>query len=497
MGVIGALRTLWRFRIAMIVIGVLAIAVGFAVALKSKQYHVALGTATALVDSPSSQVVDLGGVEFSAVNLGSLSGRANLLASVMTQSPIKDEIAARAGLSPGQLIAVSPVVAADGAGGASGGATQAKITDPSAFVLRAAVPTLESGQVPMLSVQTQAPVPAQASKLANAAIEVLQQHLEDVAGKDGVPADRRVVIRQLGPAAADLQVRGQGKKLAVGAAILVFVLGCGTILLLVALARAWRAASEYEQMQAAVAFEGHVTGTGTETGTAATRRTRSSRYRTPSALTCPYRRARAMRWRTRRWTSPRRGRTGPAAEAAGAGMHLPRRFPRRLSVPGALAISTLVGLFFAVNSVYSISLAPPKLQPRTVSVALAATHVMVDAPQSLITNPKATAGDFETYSKRATLYSNLLDSPPVRQMIARRAGIPVDQLTTRSRLTAIGAGVDARPRLRGAGQPAAGRPASLQARVPGRSHPPDPQHLRAGAVGGGGRAARQRGGRRA
>jgi hypothetical protein len=118
-------------------------------------------------------------------------------------------------------------------------------------------------------------------------------------------------------------------------------------------------------------------------------------------------------------------------------MHLPRRFPRRLSVPGALAISALVGLFFAVNCLYSISLAPPKLHPRTVSVALAATHVMVDAPRSLITNPKATAGDFETYSKRATLYSNLLDSPPVRQMIARRAGIPVDQLTTRSRLTAM------------------------------------------------------------
>src|SRR5262245_54329152 len=118
-------------------------------------------------------------------------------------------------------------------------------------------------------------------------------------------------------------------------------------------------------------------------------------------------------------------------------MHLPRRLPRRLSVPGALAISTLVGLFFAVNSVYSIGLgAPPKLTPRTVSVALAATHVMVDAPQSLITNPKAGPGDFEGYSKRATLYSELIDSPPARALIARRAGIPVDQLTTRSRLTA-------------------------------------------------------------
>jgi hypothetical protein len=141
-----------------------------------------------------------------------------------------------------------------------------KITDPGAFVLRATVPTLESGQVPMLSVQTQAPEPAQASKLANAAIEVLQKHVEDVAANDGVPADRRVVIRQLGPAAAAIQVRGSGTMLAVGAAIGVFVLGCGAILLLVALSRAWRAASEYEQMQAAVTFESLVNGNGNGNG---------------------------------------------------------------------------------------------------------------------------------------------------------------------------------------------------------------------------------------
>jgi hypothetical protein len=269
MGAIGALRTLWRFRIAVIAISVVAIAIGVSLTLKSKQYHVAVGSATALVDSPSSQVVDLGGAEFSAVNLGSLSGRANLLASVMTQSPIKDEIAARAGLSPSRLIAVSPaVVASGGATAASGGDSQAqaKITDPAAYVLRASVPTLESGQVPMLSVQTQAPSPAQASKLADAAIEVLQKHVEDVAANDGVPADRRVVIRQLGPAGSQDQVRGQGKMLAVGVTILVFVLGCGAILLFVAMARAWRAASEYEQAQAAVAFERLVSVNGNGNG---------------------------------------------------------------------------------------------------------------------------------------------------------------------------------------------------------------------------------------
>jgi hypothetical protein len=259
MGAIGALRTLWRFRIAVIAIAVLAVAFGASVAyrfspptsLESKQYSVAVGTATALVDSPSSQVVDLGGAEFSAVNIGSLSGRANLLASVMTQSPIKDEIAAKAGLSPEQLIAVSPaVVTTGGADGASGGdaAATAKITDPDAFVLRASVPTLESGQVPMISIQTQAPEPKQASRLADAAVEVLQKHLENVAASGGVPTDRRLVVRQLGPARAEFQVRGPGKMLAIVAMFVVFLAGCGAILLFVALARAWRTASEFERM---------------------------------------------------------------------------------------------------------------------------------------------------------------------------------------------------------------------------------------------------------
>ena len=105
MGLVGPLRTLWRFRIAVVVIGVLAIAMGIFVAysfspptsLESRQYHVAAGTATALVDSPSSQVVDLGGEEDVGADIASLSARATLLASLMTSSPMKEEIAAQRG----------------------------------------------------------------------------------------------------------------------------------------------------------------------------------------------------------------------------------------------------------------------------------------------------------------------------------------------------------------------------------------------------------------
>ncbi len=75
------------------------------------------------------------------------------------------------------------------------------------------------------------------------------------------------------------------------------------------------------------------------------------------------------------------------------------------------------------------------MQPRSVSVGLAATHVMLDAPRSLITKPEVSSYDFDVYAKRAALYGNLLDTPPLRERIARIAGISPDELTTRSRLT--------------------------------------------------------------
>ena len=150
----------------------------------SRQYHVAAGSATALVDSPSSQVVDLGGEEEVGADISSLSARATLLASLMTSSPMKEEIAASAGDPAEQLIAISPAVADPVPG------TPSAMPDTSGrgiYVLKATIPTLESGQVPIISVSTQAPEPEQATRLADAAFKVLNKHLDSAAVTDKVP----------------------------------------------------------------------------------------------------------------------------------------------------------------------------------------------------------------------------------------------------------------------------------------------------------------------
>src|SRR4051812_42369202 len=101
MELVAILRLLWRRRAVVAALAVVAVVVGLSAAyrigpggLESRQHDVGIGSVTALVDTPSSLVVDLGGD--TGADIGTLSARANLLASLMTSSPIKDEIARRA-----------------------------------------------------------------------------------------------------------------------------------------------------------------------------------------------------------------------------------------------------------------------------------------------------------------------------------------------------------------------------------------------------------------
>jgi capsular polysaccharide biosynthesis protein len=253
MELVAILRLLWRQRMLVIAAGLLAIVAGCAMAyrigfppnLQSRQYQVGIGSVTALVDTPSSQVVDLGGETGS--NVGSLSARASLLANLMTSSPIKDEIATHAGVDPDKLIAVQPATTG-GTGSASAGDAigSTNSDDPRANILRASIPELVSGEVPIISVSTQAPDAATAARLANESIRVLQAQLQSVAGSDRVPEARRVVVRQLGPARFATVSRGPGKIFAVIVAFVVFLLGCAVIVGVSALVRGWRRLADME-----------------------------------------------------------------------------------------------------------------------------------------------------------------------------------------------------------------------------------------------------------
>src|SRR4051794_4812749 len=164
MALVGALGLLLRAWILTAAVGVVAVLDGVSIVyhiappstFTSRQHELGIASVAALIDTPTSQVVDLGGPD--STHAGMLAGRASLLASLMTSSPIKDEIAKRAGVDPRELIAIPPPSAGTAVPPAPGltGASVSE-SDPRAHVIRASVPTLQSGDMPLVQVETQAP----------------------------------------------------------------------------------------------------------------------------------------------------------------------------------------------------------------------------------------------------------------------------------------------------------------------------------------------------
>jgi hypothetical protein len=237
------LRELWRKRVALALAVVLAILVTIFAAYRvspggiaSRQHYVGIASARVLVDTPSSQVIDLGLKE--DANAGVLPARAVLLANLLTTSPLRDDIAKRAGVRPDRLIALAdtptdsgPPVSAPLTTGAS-----VKLGDPLANVVKLHTDV----SLPLITVNTEAPDAATAARLANSTVAVLTDYLQSAVAGGQVPKDRQVVLKRLGAASAAVEQRGPSRLIALTAGIFFFLFACGAILLVSALAREWR-----------------------------------------------------------------------------------------------------------------------------------------------------------------------------------------------------------------------------------------------------------------
>ena len=107
MDTVTILRDLWRLRVFVAGMCVLALLGAAAVALKlpsleSRRYEVGVATAQILVDTPSSQVVNV-----APKGADTTAGRADLLATLMVNGGIKTTIAQLAGIQPNQIVGVT------------------------------------------------------------------------------------------------------------------------------------------------------------------------------------------------------------------------------------------------------------------------------------------------------------------------------------------------------------------------------------------------------
>jgi hypothetical protein len=100
-----------------------------------------------------------------------------------------------------------------------------------------------------------------------------------------------------------------------------------------------------------------------------------------------------------------------------------------------IVVSLLVASVVAVWSVQEISLFPPSLTPRSLEMATASTHVVVDTPTSALVDLRQDTYSLEGLRNRAVLLGNVVASSRVRERIARRLDLPVEQLRIQAPLT--------------------------------------------------------------
>ncbi|MEA2138085.1 MAG: hypothetical protein QOG56_1235 [Solirubrobacteraceae bacterium] len=255
MSAVSVLRELWRrrrlvalgFAIALTAGAFVAYKIGLGVppTFQGRQYQVGIASAGALVDSPRSQVVDLGTGGRTRADVASLSVRARLLASLMAISPLKDQIALRAGVKPDALVASAPT---EGPTVQPSPLDAGRVSDEHPDVRRLSV--YVNAALPIITADAQAPTPAEAARISSAAVAELRVYLKSVAASDRVPDARRLVVDPLGPARFATVTRGPRHLLAAVAFLFAFGLWCAAIIAFSELSRGWRDASAAESVAA-------------------------------------------------------------------------------------------------------------------------------------------------------------------------------------------------------------------------------------------------------
>lgn len=101
-----------------------------------------------------------------------------------------------------------------------------------------------------------------------------------------------------------------------------------------------------------------------------------------------------------------------------------------------MALSIALSVLAALWSVQKISLTPPGLEPRSLEMATAATHVVIDTRTSQLLDLRQDTYSVEGLRNRAVLLGNVIASSDVERRIALRAHVPVEALRIQAPLTA-------------------------------------------------------------
>jgi hypothetical protein len=164
--------------------------------LKARQLQIGVASATVIVDTPTSQVLQL---STNTDQLASLTGRADLVGNLIASDPVRAYIAKAAGLRPDQIQASAPITANVPRviiePGSGKNATDI-VASPAHYVLQIQADPI----LPLLHIYAQAPSAAAATRLADASIQGVRQYLTQLTAAQGAKATEAVTLVSLGSA---------------------------------------------------------------------------------------------------------------------------------------------------------------------------------------------------------------------------------------------------------------------------------------------------------
>ena len=215
--------------------------------LKTRSLAISAASTKVLVDAPQSAVAD---VAVNTVDIQAMTNKALVVGNVMGSEPVRSYILRRAQLPTDAYVQITSPVTPDFPRELSITGTKSTtdiLKSPHEYRLDIeANPT-----IPELDLYAEAPTPAEAARIANGAVEGMQDYLRTLAGQQHVPAEEQVTLRQLGTAKGGVVDPGVNAQLASLTFILVFVASGAVTLWLARVREGWnRERALHEQLRA-------------------------------------------------------------------------------------------------------------------------------------------------------------------------------------------------------------------------------------------------------
>ncbi len=236
------LRELWRHKlwvaVAFVWACVAALAVSYRVEFAPPAVHdkgFSFGTAQTqvFVDAPNSPVASL------AAEFEPLTQRAAVYAQLLQSSPVLDLVAEKVGVPSGAIGVAGPSDIRPVQSGRNVGSEE-RATEIAAEGAQYRIFAVTLGEVPVVTISTQASTEREAIRLADAAATTLVDYVRGYDTRVRAEPEQRVGIRQLGPATGATIASGTNRKVGALAFVAFFIAACGLILLVPYVRRNWR-----------------------------------------------------------------------------------------------------------------------------------------------------------------------------------------------------------------------------------------------------------------